>query len=53
MDNAHHKTRWVDGGHTNLADGTSLCPWHQARAHDTRYDTTYQANGGVTFYRRT
>ncbi|MGY2701297.1 DUF222 domain-containing protein [Nocardioides sp. HB32] len=50
---AHHKQRWVDGGHTNLADGISLCPWHHARAHDTNYRTTHHPNGDVTFHRRT
>ncbi|MGY2702370.1 hypothetical protein ACVW2K_001954 [Nocardioides sp. HB32] len=50
---AHHKTRWTDGGHTDLADGISLCPWHHARAHDTNYRTTHHPNGDVTFHRRT
>jgi len=50
---AHHKTRWVDGGRTDLADGISLCPWHHARAHDTRYHTTHHPGGDVTFHRRT
>ncbi|MGY2700902.1 DUF222 domain-containing protein [Nocardioides sp. HB32] len=50
---AHHQTRWTDGGHTNLADGISLCPWHHARAHDTCYQTTHHPNGDVTFHRRT
>ncbi|WP_231496232.1 HNH endonuclease signature motif containing protein [Nocardioides sp. URHA0032] len=50
---AHHKQRWTDGGHTNLKDGISLCPWHHARAHDTGYRTTHHPNGDVTFHRRT
>ncbi len=50
---AHHKTRWIDGGHTDLADGVSLCHWHHNRAHDTRYQTNYHPNGDVTFHRRT
>jgi hypothetical protein len=50
---AHHNTRWADGGHTNLNDGISLCPWHHHRAHDTHHDTTYHPNGNVTFHRRT
>ena len=50
---AHHKTRWADGGRTDLLDGVSLCPWHHHRAHDTRYRTTYEPNGDVTFHRRT
>jgi hypothetical protein len=50
---AHHKTRWADGGNTNLADGVSLCHWHHNRAHDPNYQTTYHPNGDVTFHRRT
>ena len=50
--NAHHKTRWVDGGDTNLKDGVTLCHWHHMKAHDTSYTTTYQPNGDVTFHRR-
>ncbi|HEY1117624.1 MAG TPA: DUF222 domain-containing protein [Acidimicrobiales bacterium] len=46
---AHHKTRWSDGGPTDLTNGTSLCAWHHHRAHDT----TYHPNGDVTFHRRT
>lgn len=49
----HHKQRWVDGGHTDLADGVSLCHWHHNRAHDPRYQTTYHPHGTVTFHRRT
>ncbi|MGB0101052.1 MAG: DUF222 domain-containing protein [Nocardioides sp.] len=50
---AHHRLRWVDGGNTDLADGVSLCSWHHARAHDTRYDVTYHPHGRVEFHRRT
>jgi Domain of unknown function (DUF222) len=51
---AHHRTkRWADGGHTNLADGILYCPWHHARAHDPRYQTTHHPNGKATFHRRT
>ena len=32
----HHPVRWVDGGRTDR-DGIMICPWHHARAHDTRY----------------
>ena len=49
---AHHKKPWSQGGDTNLKDAVSLCPWHHQRAHDTSYETTYQPNGTVTFYRR-
>ena len=34
---AHHQTRWIDGGDTNIESGISLCGWHHHRAHDTRY----------------
>src|SRR6478735_3583790 len=49
---AHHKTRWTDGGHTNVNDGITLCHWHHMKAHDTSYLTTYQPNGDVAFHRR-
>ena len=49
---AHHKTRWVDGGHTNVKDGVTLCHWHHAKAHDLAYETSYQPGGAVTFHRR-
>ena len=32
---AHHKTRWADGGDTNVKDGITLCHWHHSKAHDT------------------
>ncbi|MGB0100771.1 MAG: DUF222 domain-containing protein [Nocardioides sp.] len=50
---AHHRTRWTDGGPTDLDNAVSLCHWHHARAHDTHYVTTYHANGEVAFHRRT
>jgi hypothetical protein len=50
---AHHKTRWVDGGLTDLADGVMLCHWHHVKAHDPRYHTTYHPTGRVQFHRRT
>lgn len=50
---AHHQKRWADDGRTDLADGVSLCPWHHARVHDTRYDVTYHPQGRVSFHRRT
>ncbi|GAA4371333.1 hypothetical protein GCM10023146_20550 [Nocardioides caricicola] len=49
---AHHKTRWTDGGATNVKDGVTLCHWHHQRAHDSSYETTYQPNGTVIFHRR-
>ena len=48
----HHKTRWADGGHTNVRDGITLCHWHHTKAHDNSYQTTYHPNGDVTFHRR-
>ncbi|WP_460829180.1 HNH endonuclease [Nocardioides hungaricus] len=50
---AHHTTRWADDGHTDLANGITLCHWHHNRAHDTNYDVTHHPNGNVTFHRRT
>ncbi|WP_205474440.1 HNH endonuclease signature motif containing protein [Nocardioides sp. SYSU D00038] len=50
---AHHKTRWTDGGNTDLKDGVLLCPSHHQRAHDPAYKTTYLPTGKVQFHRRT
>ena len=50
---AHHKTRWADGGTSDLPNGISLCSWHHHRAHDTTYRTTYLPDGKVQFHRRT
>ncbi len=50
---AHHLTRWADGGNTNLADGVLICPFHHHRAHDPRYTTTQLPNGDLRFHRRT
>ncbi|WP_205473318.1 HNH endonuclease signature motif containing protein [Nocardioides sp. SYSU D00038] len=50
---AHHKTRWTDGGRTDLRDGVLLCPSHHQRAHDPTYRTTYLPTGTVRFHRRT
>lgn len=30
---AHHRTRWTDGGHTNHTDGLLLCSYHHTLAH--------------------
>lgn len=30
---AHHRTRWVDGGHTNHTDGLLLCSYHHSLVH--------------------
>ncbi|QWF24532.1 HNH endonuclease [Nocardioides sp. LMS-CY] len=50
---AHHQQHWTDGGHTNLTDGASLCPWHHTLIHDPTYDTTYLPTGKIRFHRRT
>ncbi len=50
---AHHNTRWVDGGRTDLRHGRLLCPHHHARAHDPAYQVTTHADHQVTFHRRT
>lgn len=44
---AHHRTRWVDGGHTNHADGLLLCSYHHTLVHMgwtlTETDNGYKA----------
>jgi hypothetical protein len=30
---AHHLTRWVDGGRTNVTEGVLLCPYHHTLIH--------------------
>jgi hypothetical protein len=50
---AHHATRWVDGGSTNLDDLIGLCPGHHRTAHDQRYDRKRLPTGKYTFNRRT
>jgi hypothetical protein len=51
---AHHKTAaWIDGGRTDVQDGTLLCPWHHHRAHDPAYRVKYLPNGDVRYRRRT
>src|SRR6185312_5260055 len=48
----HHPTRWVDGGKTNR-DAIMICPYHHARAHDTRYEFKRLPTGTYDFTRRT
>jgi hypothetical protein len=48
----HHPIRWADGGQTDR-DGIMICAWHHARADDTRYEMSRQADGKITFHRRT
>ena len=50
---AHHEQRWVDGGHTTLTDGASLCAWHHSLVHDPIYQTTHLPTGKIQFHRRT
>jgi hypothetical protein len=50
---AHHRTRWTDGGRTDIADGVLLCSWHHHRAHDPAYRTDLMPNGDLRFHRRT
>jgi hypothetical protein len=53
MTHTHHRTRWTDGGNSNLRDLISLCPHHHARAHDHRYHLDQLPTGKYTFHRRT
>jgi uncharacterized protein DUF222 len=49
---AHHPHPWSHGGHTNLAEGTLLCPWHHHRAHDPDFEVTRPPDGDIRFHRR-
>jgi hypothetical protein len=50
---AHHAGQpWSRGGRTDVTEGVLLCSHHHHRAHDPRYDTTRQPDGGVAFHRR-
>jgi uncharacterized protein DUF222 len=49
----HHRTRWADGGRTDLADLVAICPWHHHRAHDQSYNMTRLPTGKYSFHRRT
>ncbi len=50
---AHHLTRWTDGGNTDLDQGVLLCPYHHHRAHDPRYTHERLPSGDLRFHRRT
>lgn len=50
---AHHEVAWSDGGHTSLANGRLLCPFHHGRAHSPRYDLSPLPDGKIRFHRRT
>ena len=52
MCHLHHPKPWSQGGETNR-DGILLCPRHHTIVHDTRYKTSHQPNGKVSFHRRT
>ena len=52
MSHIHHKTAWVNGGNTSVADGVMLCPRHHTLAHDHRYQLKTDKHGKVTFSRR-
>ena len=43
---------WSKGGHTDLADGSLLCPFHHHRAHDPAWIVHHHPNGETTFTRR-
>ena len=48
----HHPHAWAAGGPTSFANSVPLCGWHHHRAHDGRFDVTYQLSGEVRFHRR-
>jgi hypothetical protein len=52
MTHVHHLKAWAQGGRTDLANATLICPWHHARAHDSRYDMKRLPTGMYTFHRR-
>jgi hypothetical protein len=52
MTHMHRPERWADGGETNR-DAIMICPPHQARAHDQRYEMTRLPTGTYSFHRRT
>ncbi len=49
----HHRTRWADGGQTDLKDLIGLCPRHHTHAHDPTFTMTKLPTGTYTFHRRT
>ncbi|MEP7740422.1 DUF222 domain-containing protein [Nocardioides sp. 31GB23] len=53
MCHAHHDDPWSCHGHTDLARGRLLCPFHHRRIHDPEYESDVGANNQVTFHRRT
>ncbi len=53
MCHAHHDDPWSCHGHTDLARGRLLCPFHHRRIHDPEYETDVGGDHQVTFHRRT
>jgi hypothetical protein len=53
MCHAHHGDPWSGHGHTDLARGRLLCPFHHRRIHDPEYETDIGGDNQVTFHRRT
>ena len=53
MCHAHHDDPWACHGHTDLARGRLLCPFHHRRIHDPEYEADVGGDNQVTFHRRT
>ena len=53
MCHAHHDDPWSGHGHTDLARGRLLCPFHHRRIHDPEYEADVGGDNQVTFHRRT
>jgi hypothetical protein len=53
MCHAHHDDPWSCHGHTDLARGRLLCPFHHRRIHDPEYEAGVGGDNQVTFHRRT
>ncbi|MBM7509470.1 hypothetical protein JOE61_003284 [Nocardioides salarius] len=53
MCHAHHDDPWSCHGHTDLARGRLLCPFHHRRIHDPEYESDVGGDNQVTFHRRT
>ncbi len=53
MCHAHHDDPWACHGHTDLARGRLLCPFHHRRIHDPEYEARIGTDNRVGFHRRT
>ena len=53
MCHAHHDDPWSCHGHTDLARGRLLCPFHHRRIHDPEYEADVGGDNQVTFHQRT